>query len=234
MATPASTVISTPAATPTAPTMQMPSAQVVGTPAWLPGTINTVFTPANSTQAISLPGVPTNGVPMSAPATIRMPTSAPATAARAPSHYSSARSTPESLIVPLPVVESEPEDDEPPKVIRVERKRTRKTSSIKTITRVPCCGSCFVACNCSFEDTGSPTVISCGCQPGHAADPLPTAAPSSHISWHSYYPDTIYDFRHRPPPTAAPPPKEKEKHRFFLYKVRLQSSPISILYLPLA
>jgi hypothetical protein len=214
LATPASTIIPTSVTTPIVPTMPMPPSHLVpqhtgvmGTPAWLPGTVNSTFTPVNATYGIPVSAVPTNTAPTVVPTTPQVPVL-----------NVSATSTPASLVIPLPRVESE--DEEPPKVIMVEKRR-RKSSNAKTFTRILCCGSCFIECNCSFEDNGSRTVICCACQPGCPAEPVPTAAPSSHISWQSYYPNAIYDFRHRPIPAAAPPKeKEKERHLFFLHKVR--------------
>jgi len=174
----------------------------MGTPAWLPGTVNSTFTPANATY----------GLPVSVPTNAATPV-VPAGPQVVPVLNTSATSTPTSVIIPLQAMESE--DEEPPQVIRRRRRKS------PTVTRILCCGSCLTHCSCSLEDTGSPTVISCTCQHGHHAEPAPPAEP---IPWKSYYPDAIYDFHHRPVPAAAPPPKEKERHLFFLHRVRCFNS----------
>jgi hypothetical protein len=223
MGTPASTIIPTPVTTPIIPTMSMPSCVpqqstgVMGTPAWLPGTVNSTFVPVNATYGIPVSAVPTNPattfVPPN-PATTFVPTTP-----QVPMMNASATSTPQSLVIPLQGMESD-DEEEPPKVIMVEKRR-RRSSNAQTVTRIPCCGSCLTACNCSYEDTVSTTVIHCACQPAAPA-PAPAPTPSHHVSWESYYPDRIYDFHHRPVPAPATPPKEKEKerHLFFLHRVR--------------
>ncbi|KAG8786158.1 hypothetical protein FRC20_009967 [Serendipita sp. 405] len=200
----------TPALTSTmlpAPVLMTPNPAARGTPALMPGVLNSTFTP---TAAI-FTGTSTTAV------TRRTK--------KANRHEEEHESSEEES-------EDEEDEEEPPRCIpkssfgEKKEPRRRKSSSqvyssyesIPTPGDITCCGQCFIACYCSSIRCPRRTQIICTC--ADSSNTLPKrrehdTSKSKRRSLYYHHSESIYDFNTRPAPQSIQVPMlhEQPKHR---------------------